>query len=499
MRTTRAYAGAALLLALGLFSCSRETDSLVVVTAIPADGTTTGLDTLIVSVGKTSQTFALPSPLTTSGAEVGIYVPGSQTGSQTVTATATHATGNCSAGYQSSKAITIAKAGDTVSVSITMAAQTSVCPPTTGSTGTGGRGTGGTGTGGHGTGGTGGSSGSGGTNSEPTPDFSNCTEIDHGTAGACTSCTLGDTNDVAVYGAAISPDGTTVVTGGTDGRVKVWTNTNGVLTAQGMVLSGSGLGAVAFSPDGSMLAIGRTGSVDVVSTSTWMVIRSLVTASGQEAYGVAFSPDGTEVFTIAVASSGVTGTLYVHAVGNTQAQATETLTVPYGLGVSPVAVSGAFPVAVTDENGDVSIYTWSPSAKAFTGPVSLTVTTDGSTAEAAAFSANGAVFASGGDDGTLSLWNFPTSANALPDGQIAISALTFSSYIDSLAFSPKNGYVAVGGGSFGSLTAYSLADGSEVGVEYDTSYDVYGLAFSAKSNLIVGGEADCGCVVVCPQ
>jgi WD40 repeat protein len=308
---------------------------------------------------------------------------------------------------------------------------------------------------------------------------------------------------VSVYGVAFSPNGTIVVTGGTDGRIKIWTNTNGTLTAQGTVLSGTGLGAVAFSPDGSSLAVGRIGGVDIVNVSSWTVTRTLATATGDEAYAVGFSPDGTTVFTTTAPSSGtgVTGTLYAHAVGSIPALASLALISPFGMAIAPVNVSGVVPVSVTDGNGDASIYSWSATAKSFGTPLSLTVTSDGSTAEAAAFSPQATVFAAGGDDGILSLWNYPTSSNAAPDGQINITDQTFAftDYVGAVAFSPIYGYLVVGGGFDGSLTAYTLTDGSQVGVEYDTSYDMISLAYSPTSNVIVGGELDCGCVVVCPQ
>jgi WD40 repeat protein len=154
---------------------------------------------------------------------------------------------------------------------------------------------------------------------------------------------------------------------------------------------------------------------------------------------------------------------------------------------------------VTDGNGQASLFDWSATAKSFGTPLSLTITSDGSTAEASAFSPQATVFAAGGDDGILSLWNYPPGSNAAPDGQISVTGQTFSSYVGAVAFSPTYGYVAVGGASFGSLTAYTLTDGSKAGVEYDTSYDVISLAYSPTSNLIVAGEFDCGCVVVCPQ
>jgi hypothetical protein len=501
----KALIGTMLLVACGSLSGCSKKDSLILVTAITADENVTGLHTLVVSAGTTHDSFHIADDLAYASTVVGLYVPSSLTGRNiTVTAEAVSPTG-CAPGYSGSTTVDILAAGDTVDAEIIMEdAQT--CPNggssgTGGTTGTGGRtGTGGT-TGTGGVGGRGGTGGSTGGSSGGGPDFSRCTEIDHGTSGSCASCTFSTAADVSVYGVAFSPNGSTVVTGGTDGKVKIWTNTAGTLTDTGISpLAGTGLGCVAFSPDGSTLAIGRIGGVDLVSTSTWTVIRTLQTATSQEAYSVGFSPDGANVFTVAEASGGaLTGVLFAHAVGNTQALSLQSLqTPPWGMAVAPNVVNGAVPIAVTDTNGDATIYGWT-SAGGFGSPVGLNVTSDGSTAEGAAFSPQSIVFAAGGDDGILSLWNYPVAAGALPDGQISIIGQTFSDDVGALAFSPTYGYLAVGGGFDGSLTGYSLTDGSQVGVEYDTSYDMLSLAYSPTSNVIVGGEFDCGCVVVCPQ
>jgi hypothetical protein len=542
---------AAVLLALGLTGCNKKTDSLVLVTAKPADGTISGVDTLAITVGETTQSYTLPSPLTTAGVTVGIYVPESVTGNKTVYAKATHGTDPCAPGYSGSAPVVIGKAGDTVEVVVTMAA-TSPCAPdgggTGGSVGTGGSagggGSGGTGgsagggggagtgvagsgggkggaagTGGAGggsggsgggagtggAGGKGGAAGTGGAGGKAThvpPNFGACTEIDHGDQGVCaSSCTPGSTADVRVYGVAISPkDPSLVVTGGTDGRVRVWTNTNGALTPTTTVFTGSGIGVVAFSADGSTLAIGRTGGVDIVTVATWNVARTLITVSNARTYGVGFSPDGAYVFSIGVPSGSTTGGgLLVHAVGNTQYLTLQGAPKAFSLAVSPALVSGVLPVAVTDGNGNASIYSWSSTTMALTGPVPLTVTFDGSTAEASAFGAQGTVFAAGGDDGFANFWNYPTSANAGPDGQIDLDGSTNSQKVRAIAFTPDSGWFGIGGGAVGALSAYSIADGSRVGNDFATTYDVVSLAFSPNMNLAIAGEYDCGCVAVCPQ
>ena len=188
--------------------------------------------------------------------------------------------------------------------------------------------------------------------------------------------------------------------------------------------------------------------------------------------------------------------LFAHNVGNTQALTVQSVTSVWGMAVAPVNVAGGTPVAVTDGNGNASIFTWT---NTFSAPVVEKVTSNGSTAEGAAFSPGATVFAAGGDDGFLSLWSYPAATGALPNSQVNIAAQTASSYIGAVAFSPTYGYLVVGGSFFGSLSAYTLTDGSQVGTPYYTSYDMLAVAYSPSSNVIVGGEFDCGCVVVCPQ
>jgi hypothetical protein len=579
MRHARQVSSGAAVVAAALLAlasgCQKHDESLVIVTAKPADGAISDLYQLVVTVGTIRQTYDLSSPLTTDGVSVGIYLPDSVTGDQAVHASATHGTGACAPGYAGGKDVHISKAGASVEVVISMAPQ-SPCSPD-GGAGTGGGGGSGGGNAGNGGGGAGGMGGGGPAGSGPAgsggkgggagtagggpagssgkggggpagsggkgggaggsgpagsggrgggagtasgsggkgggaagtgggpphvaPNFAACIEVDHGDPGVCAAgCTVNSAADVHVYGVAFSPTNPALaVTGGTDGRIKVWTNTNGVLAAQGTVLPGTGIGVVAFSPDGSTLAVGRTGGIDIVNVSTWTVERTLVTLTDVRTYGVAFSNDGAYVFAIGVPSGSTTGgALFVFAVGDTQSLLLQAAPKAYALAVSPANVSGGVPVAITDAGGKASIYTWSPSTKTLSGPVSLTVTVDNSIAETAAFASTGTVFAAGGDDGLVNFWNYPTTGGAPPDGQISLTSV-MSDQVGALAFTPSYGWVAVGGMWNGSLSGYSLANGAQVGKTFYPSYDVISLAFAPNANVIVAGEYDCGCVTVCPQ
>ncbi|HVT08816.1 MAG TPA: WD40 repeat domain-containing protein, partial [Polyangia bacterium] len=364
------------------------------------------------------------------------------------------------------------------------------------------------GLGGHGvaTGGVGGRAGGPGTGGTATggragtpTGISACFEYDHSNVGNCAASTCA--NDYAVYGAAFSPKNAGLaVTSGADGRTKVW-NVNvtaGTLVPEGHVLTGSGNGVLAFSPDGTMLAVGQVGGINVFSVSSWTVVHTLAVTSTNSVYGVAFSPDGSQVISIDSDSSTETGHLNVHAVTSPTALQSVAVTKPWALGVSPVAVGGNLPIAVTTTAGTALVFSLTPTGLA--GPTVVNVTSDASTAEMAQFSPDGSFMAAGGDDGFLQFWPAPYTG-APQATHISISTVTngTSDDVDAVAFSPDGSELAVGAGFYGSVTTFATATRTQVGVEQDTSgvYDVTALSYSPDGRLIIGGESNCACVFLC--
>ncbi|MES1206904.1 MAG: WD40 repeat domain-containing protein [Pseudomonadota bacterium] len=519
----------------GLAGC-KDKESLVVVTLTTAAGDTS-LATATISVGTHSESFDLkPAGVPASGVSFGVYVPASVTGRQTISVVASPAeAGNCN-GETGTGDVSIGSVGGTYGpVLIVLSPSTAACPGTGGTTGTGGSkptggtsGAGGTagrgaagssgtgghggatgtgGTGGHGgatgtggTGGHGGATGTGGTGATGgrgvTPTgITACFEYDHSFTGNC--ATSACTNDYPVYGAAFSPvNAGLAVTGATDGRTKVWTVSNGALVAEGHILTGSGNGVLAFSPDGSMLAVGQSGSINVFSVSTWTVSHALAVTSTSKVFGVDFSPDGTQVISIDNDSSTQTGHLYVHSLANAVALHSVAITNPWALAVSHVSSGGGVPVAVTTTTGNVLLFSLTPTG--FAGPTVVNVTSDGSMAETATFSPDASIMAAGGDDGFLRFWP-PPFTGAAQGPNIGISTIAASTLIDVVAFSPDGSELAVGAGFFGSVTTFSTATRMQVGVEQDTSmvYDVTALGYSPDGRLIIGGEDSCGCVFLC--
>ena len=485
-RGWKALAIAALLLGAGLGGC-KEKESLVVVT-VTANYIATTLASARISVGTHAETFALPATIPSAGVSFGVYVPSSIKGGQTITVVASPPTaGDCNGGTGDGYVIITTVGEPYGPVTIPLYPSTSACA-TGGRSGTGGSvtGTGGSGTGGSGTGGAGGG-------------ITKCNEYDHGDSGQCAMAAC--TGDYAVYGAAFSPvNAALAVTSGRDGRTKVWTVSNGSMVPEGHVVpGGSGYNVVAFSPDGTLLAIGQQGGVQIVDVATWMGIRTLTVAD--TVYGVAFSPDGTQVITLDaddLSPPPYQSHLYVHAVTNTTALHSVTLTNGFALAVSPVASATGLQIAVPTDVGTALVYTLS--ASGFSSPTTLTVTSDASVAEAAQFSPSGTVLAAGGNDGYLRFWPTPpTGAAQGPTINVPSVTNTLSDDVYAVAFSPDGSELAIGGGVYGSVTTYATGSRTQIGVEQDTTSgsDVLSLGYSPDSKYIIGGEANCGCVFLC--
>ena len=207
-------AAAAALSAFASLSGCGSKDSLILVTVSAEDNSyATGLRTLVVTCGSTTQVFHLPSAISTTPVAVGLYVPSSTTGMQTVKAEAVGTA--CGNGYSGITTVRIASAGATVPAMITML-EAPTCPPTSGTTGTGGN------------------SGTGGTNDctaqapPPTgtpPAFACCTEYDQDDPEICSASS--SASYVEVDAVAFSPDGKTFVSaeGSAGNNVKVWSST----------------------------------------------------------------------------------------------------------------------------------------------------------------------------------------------------------------------------------------------------------------------------------
>jgi WD40 repeat protein len=101
---------------------------------------------------------------------------------------------------------------------------------------------------------------------------------------------------------AFSPGGKTFVTVGTNGTAALWNVATGhrvgaLMNVGAAVSAGRAAAAVAFSPDGRILATAVDGSIGLWDTATRQQIGTPMTAGPGPAYAVAFSPDGRTLAT----------------------------------------------------------------------------------------------------------------------------------------------------------------------------------------------------------
>lgn len=490
-------------LAGSLHGC-KEKDSLIVLAVRASDSSVTGLRTLVVSCGGTTQVFHLPSPISTAAISVGLYVPSSLTGTQSVVA---YATGNqCGPGYEGTTTVSISAAGETANGSILMD-PTTTCPPS-GSTGTGG------------TKGTGGTTGTGGgigpppacvANAQPPqgtpPQLTCCAEYDVTTPEACSASAYAGTE---VDAAAFSLDGATLVTAArlqptssssASGEVDVWSFDGHRLTKQ-KTLTSDGWFDVAFSPDGSKLAVAVQMGVDVWNTSGWTMNTALV-GSSNLFHGAQFTPDGKQI--IAVDQDATAGTLYVFDL--TAAAPTVPIVVqplsgqPDSLAVSPKLVSGRLGIAVTYYTGDMDIFSYANGALGT--PTNVIVDATGFAVWTPAFSADGTLVAVGDTVSQIHTWAFPPS---VPVAESA-TPITFSSadsgdQVFALDYAPNGATFAAGGAD-----SFTFTDDAQVALFSATSrtklssavlsFSPSSVAFSPLGNAIAGGEIDCGRLFLC--
>ncbi|MDX6581649.1 MAG: hypothetical protein QOI10_833 [Solirubrobacterales bacterium] len=269
----------------------------------------------------------------------------------------------------------------------------------------------------------------------------------------------------AITGLQFSPDGARLATASRDGTARVWDRPR----EPGRTPAGQGGGVddVAYSPDGTLLAIGGDRSAQIFDANDVRVqeMRDDVGVSA-----VAFSPDGARLVT---ASRGRTASVWEIGTG-------DRLGVLRGHDrrVRDAAFSPDGAKIVT-ASADRTARIWS----ADSGERFLTVHPGGGV-DAVAYSPDGDLIATGSRYGPVQLWDSTTGA------RIRSVDNTGSSPTFGLAFSPDGKRLAIGSED-GTAQVSDAATGKRIATMRGHSRSIDGVAFSPDGTL-VGTTSDDG-------
>jgi eukaryotic-like serine/threonine-protein kinase len=243
--------------------------------------------------------------------------------------------------------------------------------------------------------------------------------------------------------------------------------------------------SVAFGPGGNILAVAATapggGNGNTYLWNPAVGSVSILHDPGSHgAQSVAFSPDGT---TLAVGDADGDIYLWKLATG-----AHTALHDPGSKGVQAVAFARKGTVlAAGDANGSTYLWNWATGAR-----VGTALHDSGSQGvQAVAFSPDGATLATGDADGDIYLWNWAAGARprTLTDPS-APGIVSISADVEAVAFAPM-GTVLAAGDANGATYLWNWATGKMTGTLMDPDgQGVQALAFSPDGTVLAVGDAD---------
>jgi WD40 repeat protein len=295
---------------------------------------------------------------------------------------------------------------------------------------------------------------------------------------------------------AFSPNGRILATGQDDHRARLWTTATGQLIATLTVgtnqplpgekkdgLTSNSVNTVVFSPDGRMLA---TGSEDG-AVRLWTLPAGRLAATFRVRHvidGVAFGPGGRTL-----AADTDDGTVWLWSIATGQAATVATGTGPVAYGPGGHTLAAAEPTGFTGF-GSIRLQDLA------TGRLETTLTPRGLPplnrmvgATTLAFSPGGRSLAAG-FYGAVSWWDVATRrAITLDTTVVPVGATMYPGYlVDSVAFSPRAQVLAAGSGD-GIARLWDTATG-QLTATITTGSDTCNVAFSPDGRTLATGTAD---------
>jgi WD40 repeat protein/serine/threonine protein kinase len=261
-------------------------------------------------------------------------------------------------------------------------------------------------------------------------------------AARCERATLPHEEDVTAV--AFSPDGMLLASGCRDGSIRLWDMAS---RREMNVFRGHAqlLGSVVFSPDGLTLASGGfDGRVRLWDIATQSPIASF-DAHKAPVFCMSFSADGKTL-----ASGGADSTVQLWDTVSRQRQATLR-------GQRTVVRSAAFSPdgkTLATGSGDGAIRLWDIAAR----DISKLLRGHGNVVTALAYAPDGKTLISACWDGIVKVWDVPSESD--PD-----AVTEHSTAFNSLAFSPDGTTLAIGDVRKGSVALWDIASRAQVGLE----------------------------------
>ena len=278
---------------------------------------------------------------------------------------------------------------------------------------------------------------------------------------------------------AISPDGEILATGDTNSNVRLWDAATRKPIG-GFSTGNSSPVMLAFSPDGKILASGNAdGTVLLWDVATQKQIGQPLTGHTGAVDSVAFSPGGKTL-----ASGTADGTVLLWDVA-TQKQIGQPLASDNLGGVDSVAFSpGGKTLASGTADGTVLL--WDVATQKQIGQP-LTGHTGG--VDSVAFSPDGKTLASGGHDGTVRLWDLAIARQQI--GQPFTAGNNFGG-VASVAFSPDSKILATGADD-DTVRLWDVATHQQIAQSLAQQEDLGGVdsvAFSPDGKVLASGNGD---------